>query len=73
MKNNKGSKCMTKNEIENFRLHTSDDLVQLVAELGYDTAPQQLQCNNGAHVSALLHFFNDNPGAYGGTSGMDPE
>jgi len=45
---------MTKNEIENFRLHTSDDLVQLVAELGYDTAPQQLQCNNGAHVSALL-------------------
>lgn len=44
-------------------LRDSSDLVKLAAELGYDTCPQQLQCSNGAHVSALLNFFDDNPGA----------
>lgn len=54
---------MNRNEVENLRLRKSDDLVKLAADLGYDTYPNQLQCNNGAHVSGLLNFFDDNPGA----------
>jgi len=54
---------MNRKEVENLRLRKSDDLVKLAADLGYDSAPQQLQCNNGAHVSGLLNFFDDNPGA----------
>ena len=53
----------TKSEVEGLRLRKSDDLVKLAADLGYDTYPNQLQCNNGAHVSGLLNFFDDNPGA----------
>lgn len=44
-------------------LNKSEDLVKLAADLGYDTYPQQLICNNGAAVSGLLNFFDDNPGA----------
>jgi len=53
----------TRNEVENARLRKSDDLVKLAADLGYDTYPNQLTCSNGAHVSGLLNFFDDNPGA----------
>ncbi len=54
---------MNRKEVEDLRLRKSDDLVKLAADLGYDTYPNQLQCNNGAHVSGLLNFFDDNPGA----------
>jgi hypothetical protein len=54
----------SKNEVENLTLRNSDDLCKLAEMLGYrDTRFGQLQCNNGAFVSSLLDFFNDNPGA----------
>ena len=54
---------MNRKEIERFRLRRSEDLCLLVEELGYRQDPKQLQNNNGAYVSSLLHFFDDNPGA----------
>lgn len=54
---------MNRNELENRMIRTSDDLCEIAAELGYDTAPQQLACENGSHVSGLMNFFDDNPGA----------
>ena len=54
---------MNRREVEQARIRKSDDLVKLAADLGYDTYPNQLQCSNGAHVSSLLNFFDDNPGA----------
>lgn len=58
-------KAVTK--IENMRLNKSDDLCKLVELIGYRQkgrfAINQLQCNNGAFVSSLTHFFDDNPGA----------
>lgn len=53
----------TKREIENLRLRSSDDLCELAETLGYRGAVDQLQCRNGAYVSSLLAFFDDNPGA----------
>ncbi len=54
---------MNRVEIENFNMRRSEDLCKLVEEVGYNEEPRQLQCRNGAHVSSLLHFFDDNPGA----------
>lgn len=58
-------KAVTK--IENMRLQKSEDLCKLVELIGYRQkgrfAINQLQCNNGAYVSSLTHFFDDNPGA----------
>lgn len=54
----------TTKEVENLTLRNSDDLCKLAEMLGYgDSRFGQLQCNNGAFVSSLLNFFNDNPGA----------
>lgn len=57
----------TRKEIENLRLHKSDDLCALAELLGYKQtgrfAINQLQCNNGAFVSSLCHFLDDNPDA----------
>ena len=52
-----------KNEVENMRFRKSDDLCKMAETLGYNGGIQQLQCNNGAYVSSLLNFFDDNPGA----------
>jgi hypothetical protein len=54
---------MKKSELQDTMLRRSDDLVLLAKKLGYDTYPQQLICSNGASVSGLLNFFDDNPGA----------
>lgn len=50
-------------KIENMRMRKSEDLCKLAEMLGYRSEPYQLQCNNGAYVSSLLHFLDDNPGA----------
>ena len=47
----------------NHNLNKSDDLCSLVEAIGYGGQPHQLQCDNGAYVSSLLAFFDDNPGA----------
>ena len=53
----------TRQDIENLR-HDYKDLCKLAEMLGYRTSPfGQLQCDNGAFVSSLLEFFEDNPGA----------
>lgn len=49
-------------QVENLRLRSSDDLCRLAEVLGYKGAVDQLQCRNGAFVSSLLAFFDDNPG-----------
>lgn len=54
---------ITAKEVIDLRLNKSDDLVKLASDLGYDEWPRQLICNNGAAVSGLLNFFDDNPGA----------
>ncbi len=54
---------MKRSEVERAVLRKSEHLCALVEDLGYDSQPRQLQCNNGAHVSSLMHFFDDNPGA----------
>lgn len=54
----------TKNDVENLRLRSSDDLCRLAEMIGYGKGRfQQLACSNGAYVSSLLKFFDDNPGA----------
>jgi hypothetical protein len=54
----------TKSDIENAFIRNADDLCTLAEMLGYGSSRfGQLQCNNGAFVSSLLDFFNDNPGA----------
>lgn len=54
----------TTKEVENISLRKSDDLCKLAEMLGYKRGRgDQLQCNNGAFVSSLLDFFDDNPGA----------
>lgn len=47
------------------RIRNSDDLCAFVEKLGYRNGNHfpQLQLNNGAHVTSLLNFFDDNPGA----------
>jgi hypothetical protein len=55
---------ISRKNLENTRLARSEDLCALVEKLGYVEGPiKQLQCNNGAFVSSLLNFFDDNPGA----------
>ena len=51
-----------RSEIENTR-SDSDALAKMAEKLGYRGVVNQLQCNNGAFVSSLLAFFDDNPGA----------
>ena len=55
----------SRSEVENLRLHKSDDLCLLAEMLGYKEtgrfAINQLQCNNGAFVSSLLRLLDDNP------------
>lgn len=57
---------MERREVEQFPLRNGSDLCKLVEELGYKDNGNhfpQLQLNNRAHVSSLLNFFDDNPGA----------
>jgi hypothetical protein len=55
---------ISRKNLENMRLRDSNDLCLLAEKLGYGRGRiQQLQCNNGAFVSSLLEFFDDNPGA----------
>lgn len=53
----------TKREVENRSIRNSEDLCKLAEDLGYGGFPHQLQNNNGAYVSSLTNFLNDNPGA----------
>ena len=53
----------TKSEVININLRHSDDLCKLAELLGYRDKHGQLQCTNGAFVSSLMSFFDDNPGA----------
>lgn len=53
----------TRKSIENLRINKSDDLCKMAEDLGYKRPWGQLQCNNGAFVSSLLDFLDDNPGA----------
>lgn len=54
----------TTKDIENLRLRKSDDLCKLAEMIGYGRGRfSQLACSNGAYVSSLLEFFDDNPGA----------
>lgn len=53
----------TRRDIENLRLNSSDALCELAEMLSYRGAVDQLCCSNGAYVSSLLAFFDDNPGA----------
>lgn len=52
----------TRKSIENLRIRKSDDLCKMAEALGYKRPWGQLQCNNGAFVSSLLDFLDDNPG-----------
>jgi hypothetical protein len=53
----------SKKEVENLTLRSSSDLCKLAEMLGYKRPYGQLRCSNGAFVSSLLDFFDDNPGA----------
>lgn len=53
---------MTRTELENMK-QTPENLAKMSEELGYGRGIQQLQMKNGAFVSSLLDFFQDNPGA----------
>lgn len=56
----------SRGEIENLKVRKSEDLCKMAEILGYKDkgrfAINQLQCNNGAFVSSLLSFLDDNPG-----------
>jgi hypothetical protein len=58
---------MLRSKVENCTLYRAEDLCQLAEDLGYKEsgryACNQLQCSNGAYVSSLVNFLNDNPGA----------
>ncbi len=53
---------MTESDFDNMRM-TVPELCRMAEELGYNEEPRQLQHNNGAYVSSLCHFLEDNPGA----------
>lgn len=53
---------VTRQDIEDLQ-HDYRDLCKLAEMLGYRSPFGQLQCDNGAFVSSLLDFFEDNPGA----------
>ena len=46
-------------------IRNGEAFCKFVEKLGYKDGNHlpQLQCNNGAHASSLLNFFDDNPGA----------
>lgn len=53
-----------RDKIESMNIYNAEGLCQLAEMLGYGKGPlNQLQCSNGAFVTSLLDFFNDNPGA----------
>lgn len=54
---------ISRRDVENTNLRKSEDLAKLAEMLGYGRSFGQLQCNNGAFISSLLDFFDDNPGA----------
>lgn len=56
---------MNTKDIYKFPLRRSDDLCRLIEEVtdDYRDGPKQLQCSNGAFVSSLLNFLDDNPEA----------
>lgn len=55
---------LTRREIENFSIRKSEDICLFAEMIGnYRDRYGQLQCNNGAFVSSLLNFLDDNPGA----------
>jgi hypothetical protein len=61
---------LTTNTLEQFATEGSPataDLCKMAELMGYKEsggfAINQLQCSNGAFVSSLLRFFEDNPGA----------
>lgn len=54
----------TKSEIENAVCHNTEQLCAVVEKLGYKGT--QLTFPNGANLSSLAEFFNDNPGAIEG-------
>ena len=50
-------------ELEDIDPRTSDDLCKIAEILGYRRRTGgQLTCKNGAQVSSLLDFLDDNPG-----------
>lgn len=51
----------TKQEIENMRIDTVEQLCELVEKIGYKG--NQLYFGSGACIGSLIEFFNDNPGA----------
>ena len=54
----------TRKEIENIRPDESTEGLALMArKLGYRSRFGQLPFDNGASVSDLMDFFDDNPGA----------
>lgn len=53
----------TETEVTEMNLRGAQDLCKLVEMLGYRGPIDQLACSNGAYVSSLLAFFDDNPGA----------
>lgn len=52
----------TRKEIEDTR-HNSKSLAKMAEALGYRRPWAQLQCDNGAFISNLTDFLDDNPGA----------
>lgn len=61
---------LTSHELDQLATEGStatSDLCKMAELMGYKDsgrfAINQLQCNNGAFVSSLLRFFEDNPGA----------
>jgi len=57
---------MNRQDVENYRVRNAEDFCKLVEELDYKDHGNhfpQLQCNNGAHVSSLMNFLDDNPAA----------
>lgn len=52
---------MKRSEVE--RVRTFDDLCLLARRLGYKDGPEQLLLTNGASVTNLIDFLEDNPGA----------
>lgn len=51
-------------KVRDMNIRGSEGLCKLAELIGYNQGHlSQLQCNNGAFVSSLLAFFDDNPGA----------
>lgn len=50
-------------ELEDINPRTADDLCKIAEILGYRRRTGgQLTCRNGAQVTSLIDFLNDNPG-----------